>query len=335
MHTPPPSVQMVQLLAGFQVSQALYATAKLGIPDQLVNGPRSAEDLAVAVQADPTALARLLRTLTAFGVVTGADTGQFELTDLGRTLVSDAPGSMRDLALMWMETHYGPFGGLVDTVRTGKTAADAYYGMPFFDWLAGNPEQVARFSGAMANLTDGMKAGAIAEYGFGDARTFVDVGGSDGTLLAHVLTRLPDATGVVYDLPHVVSAVENVAKANDLADRLIGAGGDFFESVPSGGDTYLLSMILHDWDDVRTRTILSNIAQAAPSGAHVRAFELVMPTGDEPHMAKMIDLTMLGMLSGRERTEAQLTTLFDGSGLRLDGIAHTSTPISVIEATVI
>jgi hypothetical protein len=335
MHTPPPSVQMVQLLAGFQVSQALYATAKLGIPDQLVNGPRTADDLAAAIQADPTAVARLLRTLTAFGVVTGAETGQFALTDLGRTLVSDAPGSMRDLALMWMETHYGPFGGLVDTVRTGETAADVYYGMPFFDWLAGNPEQVTRFTGAMANLTDGMKAGALASYDFGDARRFVDVGGADGTLLAHVLTRLPEATGVVYDLPHVVGAVENVAKANDLADRLTGVGGDFFESVPSGGDTYLMSMILHDWDDARTQKILSNIAQAAPSGAHIRAFELVMPSGDEPHMAKMIDLTMLGMLSGRERDEAQLNSLFEVSGLRMDGIAHTGTPISVIEATVL
>jgi len=335
MHTPPPSVQMVQLLAGFQVSQALYATAKLGIPDQLAGGPRSAEDVAVAVQADPTALARLLRTLTAFGVVTGAHTGQFELTDLGRTLVSDAPGSMRDLALMWMETHYGPFGGLVDTVRTGKCAADEYYGMPFFDWLSGEPEQVSRFSGAMANLTDGIKAGALASYDFGDARAIVDVGGADGTLLAHVLTRLPEATGVVYDLPHVVTGVENVAKANDLADRLAGEAGDFFVSVPSGADTYVLSMILHDWDDARVQIILSNIARASSPGTRIRAFELVMPTGDEPHMAKMIDLTMLGMLSGRERDEKQLQALFDQSGVRLDGIAQTGTPISVIEATVV
>jgi hypothetical protein len=291
--------------------------------------------LAAAVQADPTALARLLRTLTAFGVVTGADSGMFELTDLGRTLVSDAPDSMHDLALMWMETHYGPFGRLVDTVRTGKCAADEYYGMPFFDWLSGDSEQVSRFSGAMANLTDGIKAGALASYDFGDARAIVDVGGADGTLLAHVLTRLPDATGVVYDLPHVVSGVENVAKAHDLAERLTGEGGDFFESVPSGADTYLLSMILHDWDDARAQKILSNIAKASTPGTAIRAFELVMPAGDGPHMAKMIDLTMLGMLSGRERDEQQLHALFDQSGLRMEGIAQTGTPISVIEATAI
>ncbi len=335
MHTPPPSVQMVQLLAGFQVSQALYTTAKLGIPDQLANGPRSVDHLAAAVHADPTALGRLLRTLTAFGVVTGADTGLFELTDLGRTLVSDTPDSMRDLALMWMETHYQPFGGLVDTVRTGKCAADEYYGMPFFEWLSGNAEQVSRFSGAMANLTDGMKAGALASYDFGTARTFVDVGGADGTLLAHVLNRLPEATGVVYDLPHVVTGVPIVAKANDLSERMTGEGGDFFERVPSGADTYLLSMILHDWDDARAKKILSNIAQASSSGTSIRAFELVMPSGDAPHMAKMIDLTMLGMLSGRERDERQLHSLFNESGLRFDGIAQTGTPISVIEASVI
>ena len=242
---------------------------------------------------------------------------------------------MHDLALMWMETHYSPFGGLVETVRTGQTAADTYYGMPFFDWLSGNPEQVSRFSGAMANLTDGMKAGALASYDFADARSFVDVGGADGTLLARVLTRLPDATGVVYDLPHVVSGVESVAKANDLSERMTSEGGDFFQSVPSGADTYLMSMILHDWDDERAGTILSNIVKASQPGTRIRAFELVMPAGDAPHMAKMIDLTMLGMLSGRERDERQLRSLFDQSGVRLDSIASTGTPISVIEGTVV
>src|SRR6478752_188560 len=157
MDVAPPPVQMVQLLAGFQVSQALYAAAKLGIPDQLAGGPRSAPELARVVQADPQAVARLMRTLTAFGVIT-RDKDTYSLTPLGETLCSDTAGSMRDLALMWMETHYGPFERFVDTVRTGIPAATDYYGRPFFDWLATDPARVEQFSGAMANLTNGIKA---------------------------------------------------------------------------------------------------------------------------------------------------------------------------------
>jgi hypothetical protein len=251
MHTPSPSVQMVQLLAGFQVSQALYAAAKLGV--------------------DPPSLARLMRSLTGLGVLTAAGADAYALTPLGRTLVAGSPGSMHDVALMWMETHYAPFGGLVDTVRTGRCAADEHYGMPFFQWLSGDPEQVARFSGAMANLTDGIKKGAIAGYDFGDATRLVDLGGADGALLAQVLGRLPDATGVVYDLPHVVEAVPAVAKSHQLEGRLTGEAGDFFDHVPAGADTYLLSMVLHDWDDAAAARLLRNVAAAAPSGTRVRA----------------------------------------------------------------
>jgi hypothetical protein len=335
MHgTPPPAVQMVQMLAGFQISQALYAAAKLGLPDQLAGGPRRIDDVAETVQADPDALGRLARSLGSIGVLTETGDRTYDLTPLGRTLTTDAPDSMRDLALMWMETHYAPFAGLADTVRTGRCAAEVHYGMPFFDWLGAQPEQVARFTGAMANLTDGIKIGALANYEMPAAERIVYLGGADGTLLAHVLRRLPDAVGVSYDLPHVVAAVADVAKREDLDGRLSGAAGDFFESVPGGFDTYLISMVLHDWDDKHAARLLSNLASAAPSGARVRALELIVAPGDTPHMAKMIDLTMLGMLDGRERDESELRALFKGAGLRFERVVATPTPISVIEASV-
>jgi DNA-binding Lrp family transcriptional regulator len=334
MHTPSPSVQMVQLLAGFQVSQALYAAAKLGVANQLDAGPRTSAEVAATLGVDPPSLARLMRSLTGLGVLTAAGADAYALTPLGRTLVAGSPGSMHDVALMWMETHYAPFGGLVDTVRTGRCAADEHYGMPFFQWLSGDPEQVARFSGAMANLTDGIKKGAIAGYDFGDATRLVDLGGADGALLAQVLGRLPDATGVVYDLPHVVEAVPAVAKSHQLEGRLTGEAGDFFDHVPAGADTYLLSMVLHDWDDAAAARLLRNVAAAAPSGTRVRAFELVMPDGDAPHMAKMIDLTMLAMMNGRERDEASLRALFHSAGLRYERTVATASPMSVIEASV-
>jgi hypothetical protein len=332
MEQPPPPVQMVQLLAGFQVSQALYAAAKLGLPDQLAQSPRPIADVAQTLGVDADSLERLARILTGLGVLHHDTEQTYALTALGRTLTSDDPGSMRDLALMWMETHYAPFAGLTDAVRTGHNAAETHYGQPFFTWLGDHPEQVARFTGAMANLTTGIKHGALASCDFSRSRHLVDVGGADGSVLAQVLQRVPEATGVSYDLPHVVPAVESVAKAAGLEERLTGQGGDFFESVPTGADTYLASMVLHDWDDAHARRLLANIAEAAPSGARVYALELVMPESDDPHMAKMIDLTMLGMLDGRERTEPEMQALFEGAGLVFEGVSPTPTPLSIVQA---
>ncbi|HVU74249.1 MAG TPA: methyltransferase [Mycobacteriales bacterium] len=332
MDAPPPPIQMVQLLAGFQVSQALYAAAKLGIPDLLADGPQTAAQVAHARQLNEASTARLMRSLTGFGVL-ASDGDGYRLTPLGDTLRSDAPGSMRNLALMWMETHYLPFAGLTDTVRTGNVAATEHYGMPFFAWLSGDHDRVAQFSGAMANLTDGIKAHAIAGYDFGAPSLITDLGGADGTLLAMILGRLPDTAGVVLDLPHVVSAVPTVAKEHGLDDRLTGQPGDFFEAVPPS-EVYVMSMVLHDWSDAEALTLLRNIASAAEPGAQIRAFELVVPPGDAPHMSKMVDLTMLAITTGRERDETELRELFTAAGLVFDGIVATPTPLSVVEAHV-
>ena len=325
---------MVQLLSGFQVSQAMYVAAKVGVADRLIEGPRPVEGLASDLDCDPLALSRLLRTLASLGVFSEVEGGVYGLTPLGATLVTGSEGSMRDLALMWMETHYEPFAGLLDTVRSGQCAATAHYGRPFFSWLADQPEQVDRFSRAMANLTHGIKAAAIASYTFPDSATMVDVGGADGALLAKVLESAPNAIGIVFDLPHVVAEAAPTLKSYGLGDRITSAGGDFFEAVPAGADVYLLSMVLHDWNDQDAIRLLANIRDAAPPGAQVLAFELVMPTGDDPHLSKMIDLTMLGMLNGRERTSSEITTLFERAGLIYKGVVPTPTPISIIEAEV-
>jgi hypothetical protein len=328
----PPPVQMVQLLSGFQISQALYAAAKLGIPDELVAGPCTAADVAARLQTDPDATRRLMRVLGSLGVLAD-DAGAWRLTPLGATLAADVPGSMRDLALMWMETHYAPFARLVDTVRTGEPAADLLYGQPFFGWLGGHPDQINRFSRAMANLTTGIKVGAADSLDLSAAHHVVDVGAADGALLAHLLQRWGQADGVAFDLPHVVADAETAVKSFDLGDRLRAVAGDFFAAVPAG-DTYLLSMVLHDWDDERAGLILRNIARAAAPGAAVYSLELVLPPGDAPHMAAMIDLTMLGMLTGRERTEAELRALFAAAGMTVENIADSPTPMSVVRARV-
>jgi O-methyltransferase domain/Dimerisation domain len=331
-HAVPPAVQMVQLLAGFQLSQALYVAARLGVADCLRGGPKDAAALAADVGADAQALRRVLRALASIGVFTETADGLFGLAPLGETLTQDSPASMRDLAIMWMETHYAPFGGLLGTVRTGRCAATEFYGQPFFAWLGGHPEQIGRFSRAMANLTDGIKLGAISSYDFTGAGHIVDVGGADGTVLAHVLAATPGVIGTVFDLPHVVAEAEPRLAGYGLGDRLRLAAGDFFTAVPNGADTYLLSMILHDWSDAEASRLLAGIKAAAPAGARLVAFELVVPDGAGPHMAKMIDLTMLGMLTGRERTQAEYRLLLEQAGFKFEAVTATPTPISIITA---
>ncbi len=331
---PPPPVQMMQMLSGFQVSQGLYVAAKLGVADQLLDGPRSVADIAGAIRADPAALGRLLRTLSSMGVFTESEPGVFAITHLGRTLASDEPGSVRDMALMWMETHYDPFRRLFDTVKTGVTAADLHYGEPFFDWISQHPEQVTQFTKAMANLTTGIKAGAVAAYDFNGAGTIVDIGAADGALLAQILAGTPTVSGVAFDLPHVIADAGAIIEGHGLGDRLRAESGNFFEAVPSGADTYLLSLVLHDWDDERAGKILENIRVAAKPGAAILALEPVMPAGDEPHMSKMLDLTMLAMTGGRERTEAEHRQLFGRAGLTFQRIVPTPTPVSFVVASV-
>jgi hypothetical protein len=333
-HEEPPPVRMVELLAGFQVSQALYTVAKLGICTELLAGPRTADELARAVGAHPPALARLLRDLAGLGVFRCVAPDTWVVTPLGATLAEGSPGSVRDLALTWMETHYIPFAGLLGTARTGVPAASAHYGRPFFDWLAEDAEQVRRFTGAMAGLTTGLKAGAVAGYTVPGGPTIADIGGADGSLLHAVLAADPDPRrrGIVFDLPHVVPAATARLAGSGLEGRVDVVAGDFFDRVPAA-DAYLLSMILHDWDDEACAVLLGRIAEAAEPGARLVSLELVVPPGDAPHLATMIDLTMLGMLTGRERTAEELTALLDRAGFTVDRIVPTATPMSVVEAT--
>ncbi len=323
--------QMLQLLGGYQVSQALYVAAKLDLATLIEDGPRSAEDLATAIGAQPEPLRRLLRSLSSLGVFTTVEPDSFALTPLGGTLTS-APGSMRDLALMWMETHYAPFGNLLQTLTTGKPAADIYYGQPFFEWLKADPEQVALFTAAMGNLAKGIRKDALAAYKLPEGDLVADVGGADGSLLSILLENEPARRGIVLDLPHVIPAASRLLADRGLDDRIDAVAGDFFRAVPPA-DIYVVSLILHDWDDESAAELLANMAAAGRPGARLVAFELVVPDGDQPHMSKIIDLTMLGMMTGKERTAKEFKALFASAGFRLDQIVETPTPMCFLEAT--
>ncbi|MGH3272751.1 MAG: methyltransferase [Streptosporangiaceae bacterium] len=327
------SMQMVQLLAGFQLSQALYVMAKLGVATVLADGPRPVEELVTATDANPDALRRLLRYLTQFGIFRTAGKDVVQVTPLGLTLAEGQPGSVRDAALYWMETHYGPFGELLHTARTGEPAACRHLGEPFFEWIAADPELAALQNRAMANVAAGLEASMFEGYRLpGDGGTVADIGGSDGSVLVQLLAGDPGRRGIVFDLPEVVQAAGEVLSRAALADRVEIVAGDFFTSVPVA-DIYVLSFILHDWDNESCARILRSVAGAAAPGARLVLIEMVLPDGDEPHLAKMMDLVMLAMLAGRERTAEEYRALLARSGFTLDRIVGSRSPYSFIEAT--
>ena len=330
-HELPPPAQMVLLLGGFRISQALYAAAALGVADHLVAGPAPAEVLAGHTGAHAASLHRLLRTLASVGAFTEPEPGVFALTPLGQTLTSSQPGSMRDLAIMFMETHYAPFADLIHTIRTGQAAAEKFYGQPFFTWLSHHPEQANRFTGAMANLTSGFKTAAIAALPLDGAGTIVDVGGADGTVLAAILAAHPHMRGVQFDLPHVITSAPQTLASYGVEDRADCVAGDFFESVPSGGDAYLACLVLHDWPDQQAQRILASIAAAGGGAALIVDF--VVPPGDTPDLSKMSDLNMLAMMGGKERTDTEWRALLTSAGFTGIEIRPTGTPFSVIQAT--
>jgi hypothetical protein len=327
----PAAARMHGLLSGFEVSQALYVVAELGIATALVDGPLGVEVLATRVGADADALERLIRFLAPLGVFVTAG-GDVEITELGRTLADGPTGSMRDVARYLMQTHYAPFSQLIHTVRTGNVAATEYLGQPFFDWINATPELVELQNAAMAGFTTGARGDLLDRVEFPEGDTIADIGGADGTLLAEILSRLPGRRGIVFDMPNVASAAASILATAGLADRATTIGGSFFENVPTA-NIYLLSAVLHDWDDASALRILRNIRSAASPDAHLILIELVVPEDDAPHAAKVANLTMMAMLGGRERTESQWRRLLDHGGFTLERMTSGSGMYVAIEAS--
>jgi O-methyltransferase domain/Dimerisation domain len=327
----PPAVRMHELLAGFQVSQCLFAVAELGVANALLGGPRETRDVADEVGADGDALARVIRFLAGYGVFrTSGDTA--EITALGRTLADGPTDSLRDVARYFRQTHYAPFGSLLETIRTGEPAATAFLGKPFFDWIGENPDLAALQNSAMAGFSQYARGDLLDVYALPEGATVADIGGADGTLLAELLARYPDREGIVFDQPSAVSAARPTIEAAGLAGRAQIIGGDFFTSVPAA-DVYVLSAVLQDCNNAKALQILGNLAKAARPGAHLVVVDMVVPEGDTPHPTKAIDITMLGMLGGRQRSETEWRRLLADGGFRLQRVVAGSGSQSALEAT--
>ncbi len=329
----PPPVALRQLANGFMVSQAIYVAAKLGIADLLAEGPKNCEEPAKAADAHAQSLYRVLRVLASMGVFAQDAEGRFRLTPLAEPLQSAVPGSLRAYAIMRGEAwHWRPWGVVLQGVKTGQTPFQRVHSVDFFHFLGENPEAAEVFNEAMRARQEQENRGVAAAYPFGGSRTVVDVGGGNGGLLASILEANPGVRGILFDLPHVAAAARERLEALGLTGRYRCIAGDFFTSVPEGGDAYLLSNVIHDWDDAPATRILTNCRRTMKPAARLLLIETIVPPGNDPSVAKLIDFQMLVLTGGRERTEAEYRALLESAGLTLARIIPTVTPISVLEA---
>jgi hypothetical protein len=326
---------MGRLISGYAVSQLIYAAAELGLADRLEDGPKSGAELARAVGADPDLLSRALRGLAAAGVVAYDGDGRFRATPLSRCLVSGAPGSLRALARCGDES-YQAWGHLVHMLRTGETAFDRCFGTSRFEYLTQQPAAAAVFNEAMGAMLTQNAAAIVAAYDFSRFRTIVDVGGGRGALISSILSAYPAARGVLVDTPAVIADAEAHVRSRGVAERCTLVGADFFESVPAGGDAYLLSQTIHNWDDAHARRLLQSCRRAMAPGGVTLVIEMMLPPRFEGTPADyplvMTDLQMMVMMGGRERTEAEHRALFHSAGLTCRTVIRTQSPLVILEA---
>lgn len=331
MSNPPPAARLGQMLCGFWVSQAIYVTAKLGVADLLQDRAATADELAAKTNTHPLSLYRLLRMLASVGVFVEDEQQQFRLTDVGQCLRSDVEGSQRAMAIMSCEEHFRAWCDLLYSVQTGKPAFDKVFGMPVFDWYSQHPEQAAIFDAAMVSVHGRETAAFLRAYDFSGIQTLADVGGGNGSVLIPTLQANPHLRGILFDLPGVISRATPNFEAAGLTERCQLISGSFFESIPVGADAYMMRHIIHDWNDEQCLTILKNVYRALPANGRLLVSESVIPPGNDPFFGKLLDLNMLVIPGGQERTAAEYEALFAKAGFRLTRIVPTSTELSIIE----
>lgn len=328
--TPPP-IALMEMATGHFVSQAVYVAAKLGLADLLEGGARTAAELAAAVGANPSALHRLLRMLASRGIFVEDAQERFGQSPLSACLRAGA-GSLRAPVILWNEEQYRAWGDVLETVKTGETAFNRMFGVGWFAYVERHPETAAIFNSAMTGWMAQLSAAVVQAYDFSRFGTIIDVGGGHGALLIAILNAFTGARGVVFDTDSVVPGAKQHVESEGLLSRCDVTGGDFFKSVPRGGDAYVLSQVLHDWDDEQCVAILKNCHDAMAEGGTLLVIETVITRDTNASFATLSDLHMLVVTGGRERTHAEYGDLFAQAGFRLTKLVPTSgSPASVIE----
>lgn len=328
----PPPVQLMQMLFGFAASRAIGVSAELRIADLLKDGAKTAEELADQTGVHARSLYRVLRACASIGVYSEDSENRFSLTPLAEPLLSDAPGSLRAFAeMIACDWQFQTWAELPYSVKTGKPSFDKVFNMSSFDFFWSNEKAGRVFNDAMTSNSAFSSVAVVNAYDFSSISKLVDVGGGHGFLLASILAKYANVKGVLYDTPAIVAEAEKLLKEHGVADRCETVGGDFFETVPPGGDVYIMKHIIHDWNDEQCITLLQNCRQAMTEGGKVLVVEMVVPEGNEPSLAKFLDLQMLQFLPGCERTEKEFEEVFDKAGLKLTRIIPTMSPFSILE----
>lgn len=325
--------QLIMLARSYAPSACLYSAAKLKIADLLAGGAKPVSELARASHTNEDALYRMLRALTSVDVFRETESRTFANTALSEAIRSDAPNSARDAVLFMADPlHIKIYGDMIHTVETGETGFKKVSGMEPSEFYRQNDEENKVFNAAMTSISRQFIEPVIEVYDFGESGTLADIGGGHGALLATILGKHRGLHGIVFDLTNVVEGAKALIARAGLGSRCEIVGGDFFKSVPSA-DNYVMKSIIHDWDDARALTILKNCA-GAMRGRDGKVILLEMPVGpaNEPGLAKWIDLEMLTIAGGRERTEAEYADLLAKAGLRLARVVRTASPLAVIEA---
>jgi hypothetical protein len=333
IHIDKAKAEVLDLILGFQISQALHVAASLNIADLLSADPKTSTELAAAVGAHPASLYRLMRALAAVGLFHEDERGRFSLAARGHAFRSDVPGSCAPTAQFYAgRSAWAAWGNLLHAVRTGATAFDHVHGKGVWAYRAEHAEDSHAFDRAMAASAARFSEALLAACDFGRFATVVDVGGGDGTLLANILAANPHIRGTLFDQPQAVARAGAVLDALAVRARCALRSGDFFVAIPGGADAYVLKNILHDWDDAASVRILTASRAAMEPHSRLLIFEHVIGPPNTCARGKLSDLNMLVMTGGQERSLAEFTSLLKQSRFRLLSVTPTSTPLSVIEA---
>ena len=336
-NTVPPEVAasqaVFQVATGYIASTALYLAVKLRIADRLADGPREVADLAIGAGVREDALYRVLRSLSSIGIFEETAPRTFANNPPSATLKTTAPGSTHPMAL-WMADpfHLRVYADAMHSLVTGQPAADKTVGMPVFEYFSRDSELSEVFNDAMTAFSAFVVPAALEAYDFSGIGTLVDVAGGHGQVLMSIVQKHPGMRGILFDLEHVIAGAKPRIEQAGLDGRITTMTGDFFKAVPKGGDAYIMKHIIHDWDDDRAATILENIRQAMQPGGRVILLESVLTPANQPDFGKLIDLEMLLMPGGRERTADEFRALFARAGFAVTRIVPTTSPLSVIEA---
>ncbi|WP_079190822.1 methyltransferase [Streptomyces acidiscabies] len=333
LHSDSPLSTMIELHSGVRITYMLQAVAELGIADQLAEGPLGVDVLAERTDSDADALYRVLRALAGKGVFTEVSRRTFGLTTLAEVLRSDHPNSLRDAFQMHGQTFmHDAYVGIGHTLRTGEPAFEHVNGMPLFQYVSQRPELQQLFGRSMGKANRQIQLAAVETYDLTGVKTLVAVGGAQGHVLAEILTRYPGMRGVYVDGPRMAPAAEAVLRQAGVLDSVEFAGGDYLESVPAGGDVYLVSHLFQQLRDDDTVKVLKNIRQVMADDSRVLIVNAVIPEGDVPHPTKILDSTMLVLGRNRDRTEAEFDDVLRQAGLRLVDTIGRALPSSVVIA---